>query len=113
MHAYLFGHERVVSVPVVILQVVVVVANLWIGSVIQNRLNDRYPATAKKYGMIGSPISNRGLMSLALTLSFLWGADSYSLGDRTLTKLVWSARAVQCLFVILLAVDWLLSRQAG
>jgi hypothetical protein len=108
MHAYLFGRERMVSVPVVILLVAVVAANFWIGSAIQNRLNDQYPATAKKYGLIGGPFSNKGLASLALTLFFLWGTDSYSLSDGAMTRLVWSARAMQCLFIILLAMTWFL-----
>jgi hypothetical protein len=107
MHAYLFGQDRTVPIPAIILLVAVVAADFLIGIAIRSRLRDRYPGMAKKYGIGGS---FAGIARLGRVMSLLWGADIHALGDGTMTKLVWSARTAQCLFLISLAMIWFLSQ---
>jgi len=108
VHAYLFGKDRMVPLPAVILLFVIVAASLLISNAIRGRLTDEHPDAAEKYGL-DSSLPKTGIGYLMLSEAFIWGGAVHSLNDATMVRLVWSARAAQLLFILALAATWFLS----
>lgn len=108
VHAYMFGKDRMVPLPAVILLFAVVVANFLVWNAIRGRLTDEHPATAEKYG-IDTAIPQSGLGNLMVRQAFVWGGEVHSLNDDALVRLIWLARATQILFFLALVATWFLS----